>query len=112
MASRGLHIEGVSHVINWDLPQDAEDYVHRIGRTVRAGTGGKAISFADESSALLIQPIEKFINQKIRVEWAGDELYLSEIKLTSEERRCYAEEKRQRLAARGGGSRQQPGRSR
>jgi len=105
VASRGLHIEGVSHVINWDLPQDAEDYVHRIGRTARAGAAGKAISFADESSALLIEPIEKFISQKIRVEWAGDELYLSEIKPTSEERRRYAEEKRQRMAARGGGPR-------
>jgi ATP-dependent RNA helicase RhlB len=103
VASRGLHIEGVSHVINWDLPQDAEDYVHRIGRTARAGAAGKAISFADESSALLIEPIEKFIGQKIRVEWADDELYLSEIKPTSEERRRYAEEKRQRLAARGPG---------
>jgi ATP-dependent RNA helicase RhlB len=106
VASRGLHIEGVSHVINWDLPQDAEDYVHRIGRTARAGAAGKAISFADESSALLIEPIEKFISQKIRVEWADDDLYLSEIKPTSEERRRYAEEKRQRLAARGGGPRQ------
>jgi ATP-dependent RNA helicase RhlB len=106
VASRGLHIEGVSHVINWDLPQDAEDYVHRIGRTARAGAAGKAISFADESSALLIEPIEKFISQKIRVEWADDDLYLSEIKPTSEERRRYAEEKRQRLAARGGAPRQ------
>ncbi|HEV8438098.1 MAG TPA: DEAD/DEAH box helicase [Methylomirabilota bacterium] len=102
VASRGLHIEGVSHVINWDLPQDAEDYVHRIGRTARAGAAGTAISLADEASALLIEPIEKFIGQKIRVEWADDELYLSEIKPTSEERRRYAEEKRQRLAARGG----------
>ena len=109
VASRGLHIEGVSHVINWDLPQDAEDYIHRIGRTARAGAAGKAISFADESSALLIEPIEKFINQKIRVEWAGDELYLSEIKPTSEERRRYAEEKRQRMAARGGGPRRSAG---
>ena len=65
VASRGLHIEGVSHVVNWDLPQDAEDYVHRIGRTARAGAAGKAISFADESSALGLEPIEKFIGQKI-----------------------------------------------
>ncbi len=133
VASRGLHIEGVSHVINWDLPQDVEDYVHRIGRTARAGAAGKAISLADEASALLLEPIEQFIGQKILVEWAGDELYLSEIKPTSEERRRYAEEKRQRMAARGGprrdggpgrgrpgghaggrsdGSRRQPGRSR
>jgi ATP-dependent RNA helicase RhlB len=102
VASRGLHIEGVSHVINWDLPQDVEDYVHRIGRTARAGAAGKAISLADEASALLLEPIEQFIGQKIRVEWAPDELYLPEIKPTSEERRRYAEEKRQRMAARGG----------
>jgi ATP-dependent RNA helicase RhlB len=102
VASRGLHIEGVSHVINWDLPQDAEDYVHRIGRTARAGAAGKAISLADEASALAVEPIEKFIGQKIRVEWAGDDLYLPEIKPTSEERRRYAEERRQRMAARGG----------
>ena len=115
VASRGLHIEGVSHVINWDLPQDAEDYVHRIGRTARAGAAGKAISLADEASALLLEPIEQFIGQKIRVEWADDQLYLPEIKATSEERRRYAEEKRQRLAARGGprrdggGARGRPG---
>jgi ATP-dependent RNA helicase RhlB len=102
VASRGLHIEGVSHVINWDLPQDAEDYVHRIGRTARAGAAGKAISLADEASALFLEPIEQFIGQKIRVEWAADEQYLQEIKPTSEERRRYAEEKRQRMAARGG----------
>jgi ATP-dependent RNA helicase RhlB len=114
VASRGLHIEGVSHVINWDLPQDVEDYVHRIGRTARAGAAGKAISLADEASALLLEPIEQFIGQKIRVEWADDSLYLPEIKPTSEERRRYAEEKRQRLAARGGprgdgGGRGRPG---
>jgi ATP-dependent RNA helicase RhlB len=113
VASRGLHIEGVSHVINWDLPQDVEDYVHRIGRTARAGAAGKAISLADEASALLLEPIEQFISQKIRVEWAGDELYLAEIKPTSEERRRYAEEKRQRMAARGGPRRDgAPGRGR
>jgi ATP-dependent RNA helicase RhlB len=110
VASRGLHIEGGSHVINWDLPQDAEDYVHRIGRTARAGAAGTAISLADEASALLIEPIEKFIGQKISVEWADDDLYLPEIKPTSEERRRYAEEKRQRLAARGGGPRRGGGR--
>jgi len=102
VASRGLHIEGVTHVINWDMPQDAEDYVHRIGRTARAGAAGKAISLADEASALAVEPIEKFINQKILVEWADDGLYLPEIKPTSEERRRYADEKRQRMAARGG----------
>ncbi len=71
MASRGLHIEGVSHVVNWDMPQDAEDYVHRIGRTARAGAVGKAISLVDEAGALALEPIEKFISQKIHVDWAG-----------------------------------------
>ncbi len=103
VASRGLHIEGVSHVVNWDLPQDAEDYVHRIGRTARAGAAGKAISLVDEAGALALEPIEKFIGQKIQVDWADDDLFLPEIKPTSEERRRYAEEKRQRMAARGGG---------
>src|SRR6266704_3502777 len=93
VASRGLHIEGVTHVVNWDLPQDPEDYVHRIGRTARAGASGDAISLADEAGALQIEPIEKFIGQKIPVEWAEDEWYLPEIKPTSEERRKYAEEK-------------------
>jgi ATP-dependent RNA helicase RhlB len=101
VASRGLHIEGVSHVVNWDLPQDPEDYVHRIGRTGRAGATGKALSLVDEAGALRLEPIEKFINQKIRVEWPEDDLFLHEVKPTAEERRRYAEEKRQRLEARG-----------
>jgi ATP-dependent RNA helicase RhlB len=100
VASRGLHIEGVSHVINWDLPQDPEDYVHRVGRTARAGAAGKAIALADETSALALEPIETFIGQKIPVEWAEDEWFLPEIKPSSEERRRFAEERRQRLAAR------------
>src|SRR5438552_2274735 len=100
VASRGLHIEAVSHVINWDLPQDAEDYVHRIGRTARAGAGGKAIGLVDEASALNLEAIEKFIGQKIAVEWADDDLFQAEIKPTAEERRRYSEERRARLAAR------------
>jgi len=65
VASRGLHIEAVTHVINYDLPQDAEDYVHRIGRTARAGAGGKSISFADEDLAFFLPDIEEYIGQKI-----------------------------------------------
>jgi ATP-dependent RNA helicase RhlB len=102
VASRGLHIEAVSHVINWDLPDDAEDYVHRIGRTARAGAGGKAISLVDEASALRIEAIEKFIGQKIPVAWAEDELFVSEVMPTAEERRRYAEARRARLDARQG----------
>jgi ATP-dependent RNA helicase RhlB len=100
VASRGLHIEGVTHVVNWDLPQDPEDYLHRIGRTARAGAGGKAISLVDEATALMLEPIEKFLGQKISVDWPADDLFLPEIKPTAEERRRYAEEKRARMQAR------------
>jgi len=65
VASRGLHIEDVTHVVNYDLPQDSEDYVHRIGRTARAGAVGKAISFADEDLAFHIPDIEEYIGLKI-----------------------------------------------
>jgi ATP-dependent RNA helicase RhlB len=102
VASRGLHIEAVSHVVNWDLPQDPEDYVHRIGRTARAGAGGKAIALVDEASALNLEGIEKFIGQKIGVEWPEDDLILPEVKPSAEERRRYAEERRARLDARRG----------
>jgi superfamily II DNA/RNA helicase len=90
----------VSHVINWDLPQDPEDYVHRIGRTARAGAEGKAISLIDEASALNLEAIEKFLGHKIAVEWAEDDLFVDEIKPTAEERRRFAEERRARLEAR------------
>jgi ATP-dependent RNA helicase RhlB len=94
VASRGLHIEGVSHVINWDLPQDPEDYVHRIGRTARMGATGTAISLADETTALMLEPIERFISQKIPVEWPDDDLFLPEVRPSAEERRRFAEERR------------------
>jgi ATP-dependent RNA helicase RhlB len=100
VASRGLHIEGVSHVLNWDLPQDAEDYVHRIGRTARAGAEGKAIALVDEASALYLEAVEKFIGQKVPVEWADDDLFVAEVKPSAEERRRFAEERRARLDAR------------
>ncbi len=76
VASRGLHIDGVSHVINYDLPQDCEDYVHRIGRTARAGAEGKAISLADEDGAFFLEAIEEYIKAKIPTEWADDDLYV------------------------------------
>ena len=67
VASRGLHVPGVSHVFNYDLPQDAEDYVHRIGRTARAGATGDAISFGCETYAISLPDIEAFIGRKIPV---------------------------------------------
>lgn len=78
VASRGLHIDGVSHVINYDLPQDCEDYVHRIGRTARAGAEGKAISLADEDGVLYLEAIEAYIKHKIPTEWAEDELFVND----------------------------------
>jgi ATP-dependent RNA helicase RhlB len=65
VASRGLHIPDVSHVFNFDLPQDAPDYVHRIGRTARAGAEGDAISFACEEYAVSLPEIETYIGHKI-----------------------------------------------
>jgi len=65
VAARGLHIPGVSHVFNFDLPQDAEDYVHRIGRTARAGASGDAISFVCETYAFSLPDIEKYIGHSI-----------------------------------------------
>jgi len=67
VAARGLHIPDVSHVINYDLPQDAEDYVHRVGRTARAGADGDAISFACETHAFSLGEIEQYIGHKIPV---------------------------------------------
>jgi ATP-dependent RNA helicase RhlB len=74
VASRGLHIEGVSHVINYDLPQDAEDYVHRIGRTGRAGAEGTAVSIACEDYVFSLDSIQKLIGREIPVQWAPEEI--------------------------------------
>jgi ATP-dependent RNA helicase RhlB len=68
VAARGLHIPDVSHVFNFDLPQDSEDYVHRIGRTARFDASGDAISFACERYAIGLPDIEAFIGQRIPVE--------------------------------------------
>jgi ATP-dependent RNA helicase RhlB len=65
VASRGLHIPDVSHVFNFDLPNDAEDYVHRIGRTARAGADGDAISFGCEEYAISLPDIERYIGHQI-----------------------------------------------
>ena len=67
VASRGLHIPDVQYVINYDLPQDCEDYVHRIGRTARAGASGDALSFGCETYAVALPEIEEFIGHKIPV---------------------------------------------
>jgi ATP-dependent RNA helicase RhlB len=68
VASRGLHIPDVSHVFNYDLPHDPEDYVHRIGRTARAGADGDAISFGCEEFVMSLPDIEAYIGRRIPVE--------------------------------------------
>jgi ATP-dependent RNA helicase RhlB len=75
VASRGLHIEGVTHVVNYDLPQDAEDYVHRIGRTARVGAEGKAITLACEDYIYSLDAIQKFVGYELPTEFADDSLF-------------------------------------
>ena len=74
VAARGLHIDGIKYVYNYDLPFDAEDYVHRIGRTARLGEEGDAISFACEMYAMSLPDIEAYIEQKIPVGQVTPEL--------------------------------------
>lgn len=76
VAARGLHISDVSLVVNYDLPQDAEDYVHRIGRTGRAGANGLAVSLACEEYVLSLEDIEAYIGRKIPVAEITDELLI------------------------------------
>ncbi|MFO7767279.1 MAG: DEAD/DEAH box helicase [Pelovirga sp.] len=73
VASRGIHVDQVTHVINYDLPQDREDYVHRIGRTARAGALGRAISFADEETVYVLPDIEDYLGFKIPSQVPVDE---------------------------------------
>jgi ATP-dependent RNA helicase RhlB len=77
VAGRGLHIDGVTHVINYDLPQKTEDYVHRIGRTARAGASGRAISLVCEEYVHSLPEIEDFIRQKIPVIPVTDEMIVT-----------------------------------
>jgi len=74
VAGRGIHVDGISHVINFTLPEDPDDYVHRIGRTGRAGTSGTSISFAGEDDAFALPPIEALIGRKIQCEMPPAEL--------------------------------------
>ncbi len=75
VAARGLHINDLDLVINYDIPEDFENYVHRIGRTARAGKTGMAVTFACEKFVYGLEAIESYIKMKIPVEWAGDEMF-------------------------------------
>lgn len=65
VAGRGIHVDNISHVINFHLPEDPEDYVHRIGRTGRAGAEGTAVSFVDETEAFSLPDIEEYLGSKV-----------------------------------------------
>ncbi|MBM4142633.1 MAG: DEAD/DEAH box helicase [Lentisphaerae bacterium] len=74
VAGRGLHVEGISHVINYNLPHDPEDYVHRIGRTGRAGATGTSVSFACEDDSFMIPDIEAYMGRELRCTYPDDAL--------------------------------------
>ncbi len=93
VASRGIHIEAVSHVINYDIPQDPEDYVHRIGRTARAGAEGKAISFADEDLVFHLPDIEEYIGRKIPSTFPEEDDFVWDYKRPSPRKKAPVPEK-------------------
>ena len=101
VAARGLHIPDVTHVFNYDLPQVAEDYVHRIGRTARAGASGTAISFACEEYVYSLPEIEHYIHNKLPVFPLDEELLADVIPPSEEALRALSEQKAERLARNG-----------
>lgn len=80
VASRGLHIDNVSHVINWDVPENPKDYVHRIGRTARAGAEGEALILASEETVEYLPRVEETIGRKIDVVWAEPEELVADLR--------------------------------
>ncbi len=112
VASRGLHIPDVSHVFNFDLPNDAEDYVHRIGRTARAGAAGDAISFGCEEYAIALPDIERYIGHQIpRAAIAPEDLAAVTAPPPAEWRERAPRHPPSRGGGRGGPGRGGPGRS-
>jgi ATP-dependent RNA helicase RhlB len=77
VAGRGIHVDDIGFVINYDFPYEPEDYVHRIGRTGRAGHEGTAISFADENESFIIPDIEKFTGESLKCTMPEDELLVA-----------------------------------
>ena len=101
VAARGLHIPDITHVFNYDLPQVAEDYVHRIGRTARAGASGTAISFACEEYVYSLPEIEHYIHNKLPVTPLDEELLADVIPPSDEALQALNEQKAERLARNG-----------
>jgi len=78
VAARGLHVDDLDLVINYDIPEDCEDYVHRIGRTARVGKDGKAISLVCENYVYALDSIEKYLGMKIPVIWPEESLFVED----------------------------------
>ena len=78
VASRGIHVEDITHVINYDLPQESENYIHRIGRTARAGKTGRALSLACERYVFHLESLEEWLGDKIPVVWPEDDWYVED----------------------------------
>jgi ATP-dependent RNA helicase RhlB len=87
VAARGLHVPEISHVFNYDLPQSGEDYVHRVGRTARAGASGAAISFACEDYAHYLMDIEEYIGHRVNNEPVSAELLIKPLPRAKRERK-------------------------
>ncbi|MDO6571577.1 MULTISPECIES: ATP-dependent RNA helicase RhlB [unclassified Gilvimarinus] len=104
VAGRGIHIDGISHVVNFTLPEEPEDYVHRIGRTGRAGKTGTSISFACEDDAFRLMPIQDLLGSELRCEQPPQELLLETPPMAPAEKKEYRSQ--------GQNNRRGPGRSR
>jgi ATP-dependent RNA helicase RhlB len=87
VAGRGIHIDGISHVVNFTLPEEPEDYVHRIGRTGRAGETGTSISFACEDDSLRLMPIQELVGDGLKCEQPPEHLLMPEPNLPARPRR-------------------------
>jgi ATP-dependent RNA helicase RhlB len=87
VASRGLHIDGVTEVVNYDLPQDPEDYVHRVGRTARAGASGRAFSLACEDYVESLPAVEKLLGFKLPHAVPAEDLFVTDVKRAPREHR-------------------------
>jgi len=78
VASRGIHVEDITHVVNYDLPQDSENYIHRIGRTARAGKKGRALTLACERYVYHLEPLEEMLGYKLPVVWPEEDWFVKD----------------------------------
>lgn len=105
VAGRGIHISGISHVVNFTLPEEPEDYVHRIGRTGRAGKTGTSISFACEDDAFRLEPLQALLGKEIKYEQPPAQLLLTTPELPPGPRRQRPDGQRSRSRSSGNRSR-------